>query len=148
MDWQSACAWGAAGGALVEVVNLSARMMEWRDARYAARMTTGELPKLGKHLDPLADGLVALTRLGLGVLAGLIFHGQITGAEAAVAVGATAPALLRQFGASRTHDVLEGKVPRPRVLVPAGTAEPDLGTPSIPVERNGSGGDRRREAVE
>ena len=46
-----------------------------------------------------SDSLVFLTRLALGAVAGFIFRGQVDGATAAVAVGASAPALLKQLGA-------------------------------------------------
>lgn len=103
MDWPAVTALGAVGGALVEVVNLYGRMTGWQSARHAAR-THGkdELPGLSAYVDVPADSLVALTRLVLGAAAGLVFHTQISGAAAAVAAGAAAPALLRQVGSSRS----------------------------------------------
>jgi hypothetical protein len=51
---------------------------------------------------------VFATRLALGALAGLVFHGQVNSIPAAVAVGASAPAVFRQLGSFRkVGDALE-----------------------------------------
>jgi hypothetical protein len=103
VDWLAVTALGAVGGALVEVVNLYGRMTGWQSARHAARARgESDLPGLSSYIDVPADSLVALTRLLLGAAAGLVFHTQVSGAAAAVAVGACAPALLRQVGSSRS----------------------------------------------
>jgi hypothetical protein len=74
----------------------------WHAARLRARATKRrKLPALTSYIDPLADLLVLITRMGLGALAGALFHAQVIGATAAIAVGASAPALLRQVGAAR-----------------------------------------------
>ena len=57
------------------------------------------MPKLALDVGVPADSLVFSTRLALGAVAGFIFRGQVDGATAAVAVGASAPALLKQLGA-------------------------------------------------
>jgi len=102
MDWLTAIALGAAGGALVEAINLYARVIAWQEARHAARgKGKRALPKLRAFVDPPADLLAAVTRLALGALAGWVFHAQLMGPEAAVAVGAAAPAVLRQLGTFR-----------------------------------------------
>jgi hypothetical protein len=102
MDWQTATALGAAGGALVEAMNLYARVIAWQEARHTVRgKGKRALPKLSAFVDPPADLLAALTRLALGALAGWVFHAQLIGPEAAVAVGAAAPAVLRQLGTFR-----------------------------------------------
>lgn len=102
MDWPTVTALGAVGGALVEFVNVYARLAGWQSARHAARERgESDLPGLSAYIDAPADSLVALTRLVLGATAGLVFHAQVSGAVAAIAVGACAPALLRQVGSSR-----------------------------------------------
>jgi hypothetical protein len=94
---------GASGGALVQVVEFCAKLTAWQRARHDALASRGrcEPPPLSDIVDPLADTLVLLTRLVLGAAAGLLFHAQVSGATAAVAIGAAAPALLRQFGELR-----------------------------------------------
>lgn len=91
---------GAAGGAIAEVVNRWVDLIAWQKARHTARMRKQPLPTLGRYIDPLADGLVALTRILMGAGVGWLLHAQVTGVSAAIAVGAAAPALLAQVGAS------------------------------------------------
>lgn len=111
MDLLSAVGLGAVGGMLVEAVNLYGRITGWQNARHAARGRKGaQLPALDRYIDVPADSLVAVTRLLMGAAAGLLFHSEVTGAPAAVAVGACAPALLRQLGASRSiGDIVLGQ---------------------------------------
>jgi hypothetical protein len=93
---------GVAGGAIVQLIALWGSMITWQKARHDLLMDgLRPLPALTRYIDPLADTLVALTRLCMGALAGLMFHDQITGITAAIAVGASGPALLAQFGARR-----------------------------------------------
>jgi hypothetical protein len=100
MFWFFATVLGACGGAVVQLIELAASVKGWQKARREARVKRkASLPKLGAYVDVPADSLVFLTRLALGAVAGFIFHGQIVGATAAVAVGASAPALLKQLGA-------------------------------------------------
>ena len=118
MNWPTVILLGACGGLIVQAVTFSANVNAWQAARREAlgKRLQGKhssMPKLTFFVDPAADVLVLLTRLGLGAGAGALFHAQVTGATAAVAVGATAPALLRQFGAARTIvglDAREGTV--------------------------------------
>ena len=105
MDPLAITALGACGGALVQLIDLSVAVKEWQQARHAAltkRQTS--LPRLATYVDVPADSLVFLTRVALGAVAAFIFHAQVVGATAAVAVGASAPALLRQLGALRGLD--------------------------------------------
>lgn len=100
MDWLVVTMLGACGGAIVQLIDLAVAVKEWQKARREARVKRKHtLPKLTVYVDVPADSLVFLTRLALGAVAGFIFHGQIVGATAAVAVGASAPALLKQLGA-------------------------------------------------
>jgi hypothetical protein len=57
---------------------------------------------LATFIDIPANTAVAITRLVLGGAAGLIFHGQLSGVAAAIAVGASGPAVLQQLGSLRT----------------------------------------------
>jgi hypothetical protein len=101
MDVGIAIALGAAGGAIAEAVDRWADLADWQRARHAARLSQEVPPALTRYIDPLADGLVALTRLAMGAAVGWLFHSEISGVSAAIAVGATAPALLAQVGAAR-----------------------------------------------
>ncbi|MFB4275553.1 hypothetical protein ACBJ59_09675 [Nonomuraea sp. MTCD27] len=103
MDWMAAAGLGAVGGAVIEVLYVWSSLTAWQQARRKARAKKkgAKLPRLDEYLDPVADSLVAVTRLGLGAAACLLFRDQITGTMAAIAVGASAPALLRQVGTLR-----------------------------------------------
>jgi hypothetical protein len=107
LDWFTVLVLGAGGGAIVQAVSFSANVHAWQAARHEARAASQPAgPRLTSFVDPLADGLVLLTRVGLGALAGALFHAQVSGATAAIAVGAAAPALLSQLGAARGVAVL------------------------------------------
>ncbi|MEV6303235.1 hypothetical protein AB0M02_27750 [Actinoplanes sp. NPDC051861] len=99
MDWGVAAALGMIGGGVVEVVAVWGNLAAWQKARHAARLRGRRLPAVTRYIDPAADTLVAITRLGLGAAAAVILHSQISGALTAIAVGASAPALLAQLGA-------------------------------------------------
>ncbi|WP_329276824.1 hypothetical protein [Streptomyces sp. NBC_01451] len=111
MDWTTSITYGALGGLVVEVVVLYGRIATWQAARHRAlsrNKARGELPGLDKYVDVPSDALAALTRLSLGAGAGWIFAPQLTGGLAAVAVGASAPALLRQLGSGRSLQAVIG----------------------------------------
>lgn len=137
MDWSMSITYGALGGLVVEVVVFYGRIATWQAARHRALTSNKrrkQLPRLNKYVDPASDALAALTRVSLGAGAGLLFAPQLTGALATVAVGASAPALLRQFGSARSlQAVIGGAVPQaaaaPAVLAPAG-GEDAVGLPS------------------
>jgi hypothetical protein len=129
MDWLVVTALGACGGAIVQLIDLAVSAKEWQKARREARVKReSSMPKLVVYVDVPADSLVFLTRLALGAVAAFIFHAQIVGATAAVAVGASAPALLRQLGALHT---LDGQPDEETVLVTvASNTQTDV--PSVP----------------
>lgn len=103
MDWRQAIAFGATGGLIVELINLWGNLISWQSARHAAREKSVQpLPSIKKYIDVLADTLVALTRVALGAGAGWVFHDQVTGTTAAIAVGASAPAVLAQLATARS----------------------------------------------
>ena len=113
MDWLTAVSLGACGGAIVQALAFFSRLQAWQEARLKARAPKrrSRVPLLTSYIDPLADILVLITRVGLGALAGGLLHAQVSGAYAAVAIGAAAPALLRQVGGGRNlpgSDIPEG----------------------------------------
>jgi hypothetical protein len=111
MEWTMSIAYGALGGFVVEIVVFYGRIAAWQTARHRAlakNRRRDHLPRLDKYVDPPSDALAALTRLSLGAGAGWIFAPQLTGALATVAVGASAPALLRQLGSARTLQAVLG----------------------------------------
>jgi len=101
VDVGIAIALGAAGGAIAEAADRWGDLADWQRARHAARLNQEALPALTKYIDPVADALVALSRLAMGAFVGWLLHGEVSGVSAAIAVGATAPALLAQVGAAR-----------------------------------------------
>jgi hypothetical protein len=123
VDWASTAAYGALGGGVIEAVVFYGRLSAWQSARHRALdRNSRHLPRIRKYIDPFSDTLAALTRLGLGAIAGALFHGQVTGAYAAIAVGASAPALLLQFGAARSvQDAIQGSAAAPSDAVSGNT---------------------------
>jgi hypothetical protein len=102
VQWQQAVLLGAGGGLVVEVIGVWGHLTAWQRDRHQARASRKRaMPGLSRYIDPLADALVAITRLLLGAVAGGLMHDQISGAVAAIAVGAAGPALLRQLGSTR-----------------------------------------------
>jgi hypothetical protein len=95
--------YGAAGGLITEAVDVWQRLRSWRQARQAALIGRKPLPGLApRFIDPAPDLCVALTRAALGCVAGWLLHTEITGMYAALAVGASAPALLAGLGKATT----------------------------------------------
>ncbi|WP_194899156.1 hypothetical protein [Catenulispora pinisilvae] len=112
MEWLLAMGYGAIGGAVVEVVVSSDRVLAWNAARHQARtqnqsQPAGPGPKLTAYIDPVSDVVAGLTRVLLGAVAGLLFHSQVTGAYAAIVVGCSAPTVLRQLGTARLNSAFE-----------------------------------------
>ncbi|MEY9934625.1 hypothetical protein ABH926_009293 [Catenulispora sp. GP43] len=109
VDWLLAMGYGAIGGAVVEAVVSSDRVLAWNAARHQAltRQPATAGPALSAYVDPLSDVAAGLTRVLLGAVAGLLFHSQVTGAYAAIAVGCSAPTVLRQLGSARLGAAFE-----------------------------------------
>lgn len=94
---------GASGGVLVLLIFWHSCISRWREARRQSReRQEPDAPPLSRFVDPWADVLAGLTQVVLGAAAGAVFHQQVIGVAAAIAVGAAAPALLQQLGNSRT----------------------------------------------
>jgi hypothetical protein len=126
MEWSASITYGALGGLIVEIMVFYGRIATWQAARHRAlsrHRRPGRLPRLDQYVDPPSDALAALTRISLGAGAGWIFAPQLTGALATVAVGASAPALLRQLGSARTLQA---------VLAGTRLAEPEPGPAGAP----------------
>ncbi|MBB5957004.1 hypothetical protein FHS29_003597 [Saccharothrix tamanrassetensis] len=99
MELLTAIALGAAGGALVEAITVFAQVDAWQEARRQQRARRGgRLPSFGRFVDLPARLAAGITRLVLGAAAGAVFHDQLAGIAAAIAVGASAPAVLQQLG--------------------------------------------------
>jgi hypothetical protein len=102
MDVLTAAVYGACGGVVVQAVTFCTDVVGLQQARHAALGTGKPLRPLSSVVDPGIDILVLVTRLALGAVAGLLFHASVSAPIAAVAVGASAPALLRGLASLRT----------------------------------------------
>jgi hypothetical protein len=104
-----AAVYGALGGLLVEGVIFSGNVIGWQDASHrAARSGDNERPPMSGYIQPIPDLLAALTRALLGAVLGFAFHGQVTGALAAVAIGVSGPAVVAQLGATALSSRIGG----------------------------------------
>lgn len=61
MDWRLALGFGAAGGAIVEVIALWGNLATWQGARRTARQAGKPMPTWLAYIDPWPDALVAAT---------------------------------------------------------------------------------------
>lgn len=122
LTWYTATGYGALGGLVVELIAVWQQLRGWQDSRRNA-IADGVSPPglIGRFIDPIADGSVAVTRVLLGCGAGFIFHTELTGVYAAIAVGASAPALLAQLGRAVTE------APPVPVLGGTANAQPEAG---------------------
>ncbi|WP_328786153.1 hypothetical protein [Streptomyces sp. NBC_00273] len=94
--------YGAAGGAIVELLRLGSQAFAWQKARQKAA-TKLDRPPLMDYYDPPSDALCMFWRALLGCIAGWAFHTQVTGFAAMIAAGAAAPATLRKLGEAKTQ---------------------------------------------
>jgi hypothetical protein len=124
MDVVAAAVYGACGGALVQAVTFCADIIALQQARRVALGRGRPLRPLASVVDAPVDGLVLLTRLALGAVAGLLFHSSVSAPIAAVAVGASAPALLRQLGALRAAPGLAPDGTGPALAASIHSADP------------------------
>jgi hypothetical protein len=71
----------------------------WHEERRAQlRRRTEDMPKLSQFTDSRADALVLATRMIIGALTGYLVHNEVTGVIPVIAAGASAHAILSQFG--------------------------------------------------
>lgn len=122
LTWAEGALCGAGGGLMVEAVVTFGRLHAWQQARHLARAVAEPLPSIGAFIDPPADSLAALFRVVLGGAAGWLLHGEVAGVFAAVAVGASAPAMLAQVGRAASPEALRAG---PAAEGPAGPPELD-----------------------
>ncbi|MGI5473026.1 hypothetical protein [Streptomyces sp. CA-132043] len=135
LSWAEGALYGAGGGLIVEAVVTFGRLHAWQQARHAARVATEALPQLSTYIDPPADALAALFRIVLGGAAGWLLHGELAGVYAAIAVGASAPAVLAQMGSATTmaEALQAGAAPGSASGVPSGTVPgPGVAAPAAP----------------
>jgi hypothetical protein len=102
LSLSAAIVYGAVGGLITEAIVMLRWLESWRQARHEAVIRRKRRPVLTKFIDPVADPAVALTRAGLGAVAGWLLHDQLTGVYAALTVGASAPAVLAALGRAVT----------------------------------------------
>ena len=102
LSLSAAVTYGAVGGLITEASLMSRWLEAWRQARHEAVTHRKKRPGLTMFIDPVADLAVALTRAGLGAVAGWLLHDQLTGVYAALTVGASAPAVLAALGRAVT----------------------------------------------
>ena len=131
-----AMGYGAAGGCVIGFVALFADVTDWQSACRESRSKGEEQPGLLMYVLPGPDGIVLVLRAVLGAVAGLAFHPQVTGAAAAIAVGASAPGLFRQLGSVRSvQEAVQGPAPGAAAVEPAAAVplpqEPAYGAPTI-----------------
>ncbi|MFF4199695.1 hypothetical protein ACFYZ8_03050 [Streptomyces sp. NPDC001668] len=126
---------GALGGCVIEAIAFYGNVSAWQAERreLLAQPQEGRpLPTLRARIDIPADSLVFLTRLALGAIAGALFHSQIIGMTAAVAVGASAPGLLRQLGTTRpVQEAVQEPQPADPVTAPQRPPGPTTATPPV-----------------
>ncbi|MER5960600.1 hypothetical protein [Streptomyces sp. NPDC001893] len=135
LSWAEGALYGAGGGLVVEAVVTFGRLHAWQQARHAARVAAEALPRLGTYIDPPADSLAALFRIVLGGAAGWLLHGELAGVFAAVAVGASAPAVLAQMGSATTvaEALQTGAAPGAAPAAPTTPAPPAVPTQPGPL---------------
>jgi hypothetical protein len=101
---------GAAGGSVRGLIEIYNHFTHWRAARHQFRQQqrsgaaeASAAPQLASYLDAVPETVALVIHTSLGAGAGFLFTatGQVTGAFAAIVVGASAPALLTQLGQLR-----------------------------------------------
>ncbi|CCH33263.1 hypothetical protein ABZ816_18940 [Actinosynnema sp. NPDC047251] len=121
MDLLTAITLGAAGGALVEAITIFAQVEAWQEARRRKRSRgRGKLPTFATFVDLPARLAAGITRLVLGGVAGAVFHDQLAGIAAAIAVGASAPAVLHQLAAFQSARQAVEQTAEPGARTPVG----------------------------
>ncbi|MFI1241469.1 hypothetical protein [Nocardia salmonicida] len=101
MDWRLGLLFGAVGGGLVELVAVAGKLTRWQSDREAALQRGRSLKSWRKYIDLQTTVSVGMARVALGAIAGIAFHNQVLTQLAAITVGASAPALLKQFSTAR-----------------------------------------------
>lgn len=104
MSWLTALFSGAAGGFIVSAVAFFNDIWAWHEERRRyLRTRLPHMPRLAQFTDVKADPLVLLTRMALGGLVGFLVRDEVTGVLPLIAAGASAHAILSQFGKNQTY---------------------------------------------
>jgi hypothetical protein len=101
MQWWQFALLGAAGGVIIEALEIFRGLSQWQRARRDRNGRLKRLPaKLGQFVDGPAHAYMLPARAVLGAGAAVLFGmtGQVTGAYGVVAFGCAAPVLLTQLG--------------------------------------------------
>jgi hypothetical protein len=99
VSWVIAAGLGALGGTIVSVVAFFNDVWVWYEERRSnLRRGILGIPKIAQFTDLNADALVLLTRMTIGALTGYLVHSEVAGFLPIIAAGASAPAILSQFG--------------------------------------------------
>lgn len=132
MTWWQYAAFGAAGGALVEVLAIFKWITYWQaDRRDKDGSLKAKRPNWQKYIDvPLHSVLLVIRMLlGAGTSALCGTNGEIKGAFVAVGCGVAAPVILAQLGAiPQLASLVQGGQPM------LGTSVPEAGTTAIQAE--------------
>lgn len=132
LSLSAAMGYGAVGGLVTQALHFWQQVQAWQQARHGLAAQNKPLPRLASFVDPPPDALAAVTRAGLGCIAGWLLHAEVSGMYAALIVGASAPALLAGLGKATTlPGVLEaGDIGGPTdpvspILTGTGDSRPD-----------------------
>jgi hypothetical protein len=99
VSWFIATIFGAVGGLVVSAVAFFHDIWAWHEERRLhLRRRMADMPGLSQFTDPKADTLVLMTRMTIGALTGYLVHNEVTGVIPVIAAGASAHAILSQFG--------------------------------------------------
>jgi hypothetical protein len=100
VNWLEAAQLGACGGAIFALYAPWQSLLAVHRARRACLAKGEPLPRVRDRVDFLGDAVLLLMRTLFGAIAGAVFHSQLTASATAgaIAIGASAPLLLRQLG--------------------------------------------------
>jgi hypothetical protein len=127
--WYVATAFGTLGGLVVSLVAFFNDLWAWREARRAYMLCgRSDLPDISQFIDLRPDLLVLMTRMIFGALTGWLVHAEVTGFLPVIAAGASAPAILSQFGKNPAYGAgLEIDPPEKAGHAPARATTPESG---------------------
>jgi hypothetical protein len=119
LSLSAAVGYGALGGLVTEALFFWQQLRAWQQARHQAASGKKPRPTFASFVDPLPDGLVAVTRAALGCAAGWLLRSELSGTYAALIVGASAPALLASLGKATSMAGVLGEAERGGPIAPA-----------------------------
>lgn len=115
MQWWQYALLGAAGGVIIEALEIFHGMTQWQQARLNPSGRLKRLPpKLGRFVDWPAHVRLLPARAVLGAGTAVLFGmtGQVTGAYGVVAFGCAAPVVLAQLGHIPQVEAAVDRAPR------------------------------------